>query len=133
MNLGFIEYSLSRTHASPLSALLFCFCSPLPPLPKRFAPARVKAKKAELAEPLPLALALIRTNLEHRVYEDPKQVRAEWEGWVAVVDKEKSVRIQKFVAQAPELIKILPWPQEFEKDKFLKPGNASAQQLGPGF
>lgn len=52
---------------------------------------------------------------------DPKQVRAEFEGFASLVNKEQSKVTQQFVERAADFLKLLPWPAEFEKDKFLKP------------
>lgn len=54
-------------------------------------------------------------------YRDPAGMRAEFEGFVAIVDKKKSEKLQELVRRAPEFIKSLPWPKEFEKDEFNPP------------
>lgn len=51
----------------------------------------------------------------------PGQVRAEFEGFVAVVDKDRSEKTNYFVSRATEFLSLMPWPIEFEKDSFLKP------------
>jgi len=54
-------------------------------------------------------------------YLDPLGARAEWEGFVAIVDKKVSKLFNDLVSQAEELIAKLPWNKEFEKTKFSKP------------
>ena len=55
------------------------------------------------------------------VYIDPENIRAYFEGWVAVVDKEKSKKFQRLVENSETVIPLLPWPREMEKDNFLAP------------
>ncbi|GAA5829744.1 hypothetical protein JCM3766R1_001288 [Sporobolomyces carnicolor] len=47
-------------------------------------------------------------------YVDPSGSRAEWEGFVAIVDKEESKKFNTLVDRADQLIKDLPWGQDFE-------------------
>lgn len=55
-------------------------------------------------------------------YIDPENIRAYFEGWVAIVDKNKSVKFNKLVeVSEKEIIPLLPWPKEMEKDSFLAP------------
>lgn len=54
-------------------------------------------------------------------YRDPAGVRSEFEAFVSVVDKEKSLKLKALVDRAPEFIETLPWPKEFEKDTFHPP------------
>jgi dipeptidyl-peptidase-3 len=55
------------------------------------------------------------------VYIDPENIRAYFEGWVAIVDKEKSEKFNKLVQNSQTVIPLLPWPKEMEKDNFLAP------------
>eukprot|EP00281_Chroomonas_sp_CCMP1168_P025009 CAMPEP_0206228978 /NCGR_PEP_ID=MMETSP0047_2-20121206/9450_1 /ASSEMBLY_ACC=CAM_ASM_000192 /TAXON_ID=195065 /ORGANISM="Chroomonas mesostigmatica_cf, Strain CCMP1168" /LENGTH=709 /DNA_ID=CAMNT_0053652243 /DNA_START=52 /DNA_END=2181 /DNA_ORIENTATION=+ len=54
-------------------------------------------------------------------YRDPFGVRGEFEGFVAVVNREQSRKFQALVDHATEFIAMLPWPPAFEKDEFLRP------------
>ncbi|KAF9792408.1 aflatoxin-detoxifizyme [Thelephora terrestris] len=60
-------------------------------------------------------------------YVDPYGSRAEWEGFVAIVDKEMSTKYETLVNDAPELIKDLPWGPDFEVDVFRKPDFTALQ------
>jgi len=55
------------------------------------------------------------------VYIDPENIRAYFEGWVAIVDKAKSVKFRRLVENSEAVIPLLPWPKEMEKDNFLAP------------
>jgi len=65
-------------------------------------------------------------------YVDPLGVRAEFEGWVAVVNKDESQKLTTLVDNAVNLIAELPWPKEFEKDEFKKPDFTSLEVVAFG-
>ena len=42
-------------------------------------------------------------------------------GFVAIVNKAMSAKFAQLVSSTESFLPELPWPQEFEKDKFLRP------------
>lgn len=62
-------------------------------------------------------------------YRDPQGVRGEWEGFVAMVNQERTRAFGKLVDAAPSMIPKLPWSNAFEKDKFLSPDFTSLEVL----
>ena len=62
-------------------------------------------------------------------YRDPHGIRGEWEGFAAMINKERTRAFSKLVESAPAQIPKLPWPAAFEKDKFLAPDFTSLEVL----
>ena len=54
-------------------------------------------------------------------YLDPSGTRAEFEGFVAFVNKTTSAKFNQLVQNAEEIIRKLPWSEHFEKERFSKP------------
>ena len=62
-------------------------------------------------------------------YRDPAGIRGEWEGFVAMVNKERTLAFKKLVDAAPAMIPKLPWSKDFETDKFTPPDFTSLEVL----
>ncbi|KAF7512386.1 hypothetical protein GJ744_001321 [Endocarpon pusillum] len=62
-------------------------------------------------------------------YRDPHGVRGEWEGFVAMVNQERTRAFGQLVESASSMIPKLPWSSDFEKDKFLSPDFTSLEVL----
>jgi len=54
-------------------------------------------------------------------YRDPTNLRAEFESFVAIVNREQSKKFDVLVKKAEEFLPLLPWGKEFEDDKFMAP------------
>ncbi|TQS36493.1 hypothetical protein Golomagni_03056 [Golovinomyces magnicellulatus] len=62
-------------------------------------------------------------------YRDPHGIRGEWEGFVAVVNRERTRVFSSLVNAAELMIPKLPWPRDFEKAEFLRPDFTSLEVL----
>ncbi|KAI7882816.1 dipeptidyl peptidase III [Mucor mucedo] len=62
-------------------------------------------------------------------YRDPQGVRAEWEGFVAMINKEQTLKFNRLVDNAPLFVARLPWSAEFERETLNKPDFVSLEVL----
>jgi dipeptidyl-peptidase-3 len=62
-------------------------------------------------------------------YRDPQGVRAEWEGFVSMVNKEQTLKFNRLVDNAPLFVSRLPWSSEFERETLNKPDFTSLEVL----
>lgn len=71
---------------------------------------------------------VIETNIGFvETYLDPSGTRAEWEGFVAIVDKLQSKLLAQLVEGAEPIIATLPWGKHYEVDAFKRPDFTSLQ------
>ena len=65
---------------------------------------------------------VIETNIGWiETYLDPQNIRAYFEGFVSISNKQRSLKYLTLVNSYETIIQAAPWPQTFCKDKFLRP------------
>ncbi|KAK9448794.1 peptidase family M49-domain-containing protein [Limtongia smithiae] len=62
-------------------------------------------------------------------YRDPAGIRGEWEGLIAMVNKERTKTFGALVNGAKDFITLLPWGEDFEKDVFKAPDFTSLEVM----
>ncbi|ODQ80920.1 hypothetical protein BABINDRAFT_170679 [Babjeviella inositovora NRRL Y-12698] len=62
-------------------------------------------------------------------YRDPSGVRGEWEGLVAMVNKQRTAKFTALVENAGRYIAALPWDKAYEKDTFTPPDFTSLEVM----
>lgn len=62
-------------------------------------------------------------------YRDPLGVRGEWEGLVAMVNRDRTAKFADLVENAGQFINQLPWDKALEKDTFTPPDFTSLEVL----
>ncbi|KAK9461218.1 peptidase family M49-domain-containing protein [Lipomyces oligophaga] len=62
-------------------------------------------------------------------YRDPAGIRGEWEGLIAMVNKERTKTFGALVEGAKKFISLLPWDRTFEKDEFTPPDFTSLEVM----
>ena len=88
--------------------------------------AHKKSQKSWVDDKMPA----VETNIGFiESYRDPSGIRSEFESFVAVTNKEESLKLKKLVDNAESFLKLLPWPKEFEKDEFKPPDFTSLNVL----
>lgn len=63
------------------------------------------------------------------MYADPQGSRGLWEGFVSIVDKQRSKKYQLLVNNSGQIIPEMPWPKTLEKDTFIPPDFSSLDVL----
>ena len=73
---------------------------------------------------------VVETNIGFiETYREPSGIIGEFEGLVAIQNKDRTAKFETLVNTAEEFISLLPWDAEFEKDKFNPPDFTSIEVL----